>query len=454
MTFLAPGFLMATLVAALATLALHLIAWRRPDDLVLPTARFVPDRSSRRSARAARPSDLLLLLLRLVLLGLVGVALARPVLTPRRTGVARIVAIDGSSAVADPAAARDSALAFASGADAAEIVVFDSVASVRSPGELGPTDSARAAGTGSLSVALVTMLRRAAALRARHERVELAIVSPFVAGLFDGATLPLRDLWPDSIRTIRVAGISPRSAARVVDIRSADDDPVAAGVRLAVAHGLVQGPAAARLVRGALSSADSAWARDGERVLVHWPETFDAAAVPEVGAASRDSAAPEAVRGILVADRAIVGHLRALPLDDSGMVAARWLDGTPAARQVAVGQGCIRSVGFAVPHEGDFTLSPAFQRVVATLLAPCDGVGSGATVADTLLVRLAAGDPEARARAASAGTVLPAGAAAGADRLRAMLLALAAGLAVIELLVRRQGRRPDDARDAVSGAVA
>ncbi|HSA56005.1 MAG TPA: BatA domain-containing protein, partial [Gemmatimonadaceae bacterium] len=264
MTFLAPGFLVATLVAALAAIALHFIAWRRPDDLMLPTARFVPDRSSRRSARAARPSDLPLLLLRLAVLALIGAALARPVLTPRRAGVARIVALDRSRAVADPGAARDSALAFASGADAAEVIVFDSLATVRSRGELSSIGEARPEAKGSLSGALVLLLRRADALYRQHERVEVAIVSSFAEEEFDAATLPLRGLWPDSIRLIRVAAVPPRAASAAVEVRSADDDPVAAGVRLALAHGMLERGTDVRLVRGALTSADSAWVRDGD----------------------------------------------------------------------------------------------------------------------------------------------------------------------------------------------
>ena len=453
MTFLAPGFLLATLVAAVAAVALHFIAWRRPDDLFLPTARFVPDQSSRRSARAARPSDLPLLLLRLVVLGLVGVALARPVLTPRRAGVARVVAVDRSSAGADFAAARDSALAFTNGADAAEVIVFDSVATVRSPAELRAMDSSRTEGRGSLSVALVTMLRRAEALRARHDRIELAIVSPFPAHLLDAATLPLRDLWPDSIRTIRVSAAAAPDAAGAVDVRAPDDDPVAAGVRLAIAHGLVDRTSRARLVRGALTDVDSAWVRDGDRVLVHWP---DAPGTPMAREGRTDAAGATAltqsVRGILVGNRTVVGHLRAIALDDTGAVAARWLDGTPAARQTPLGRGCVRRIGFDVPREGDFTLSPAFRRVAAALLAPCDGAIDTATVADTLLRRLAAGASEApRAaptRSAAARAALP----GGADRLRAGLLALAIGLALLELRVRRHRRGPEEDRPTIAGA--
>lgn len=454
MTFLAPGFLVATLVAALVTVALHFIAWRRPDDLLLPTARFVPDRSSRRSARAARPSDLPLLLLRLAVLGLLGVALAKPVLTPRRAGVARVVAIDRSGTVADLAAARDSALAFTNGADATEIIVFDTAARVQSPAELSATDTLRTPGRSSLSVALVTLLRRAELLRARHERVELAIVSPFTAELFDAATLPLRDLWPDSIRTIRVAAASAPTDMGAVTIRAADDDPVAAGVRLAVAHGLVDRAAQARLVRGAPTRADSAWVREGERVLLHWPDSSGIAAGREIRAAAADtSGREEAVRGILVGDRAVVGHFRALALDDTGAVVARWLDGTPAARQVPLGRGCVRHVGFDVPREGDLTLSPAFRRAAAALLDRCVGPATTTPVPDTQLARLASGDPDAPRGVDARQDAVSSGLIGGTDRLRAALMAMAIGLALLELLVRQHRRRPDDRSTAVPGEV-
>lgn len=452
MTFLAPGFLVATLFAALAAIALHLIAWRRPDDLLLPTARFVPDQSSRRSARAARPSDLLLLLLRLVVLALVGVALARPMVTPRRAGLARVVAVDRSRAVADFAAARDSALVLANGADAVEFVVFDSATAIRSAAELRTMDTLPSQGKGSLSTAFVTLLRRADAMRARHTRVEMAIVSPFATELFDAATLGLRELWWDSIRLVQVAPASTAAARGTVDVRAPHDDPVAAGVRLAIAHAIVDRTADARLVRGPLTGPDSVWAREGDRVLVHWPISSGTAASREArGVAAGGIEGADAVRGVLAGDRAVVGHLRAFALEDTGVVVARWLDGTAAALQQGLGRGCLRHIGFDVPREGDFTLSPAFRRVAAALLAPCEGSAAMAPLADTLLARLASGAPDTN-RSSMARLALRGAGAGDGNRLGASLLALALGLALLELLLRQQ-RRPKNVDAAVGASV-
>ena len=83
MTFLAPGFLWGAALVALATAVLHLLAWRRPPTVPLPTARFVPERTMRVMARTVRLSDVWLLLLRVALIACAGVALARPVLRHR-----------------------------------------------------------------------------------------------------------------------------------------------------------------------------------------------------------------------------------------------------------------------------------------------------------------------------------------------------------------------------------
>jgi hypothetical protein len=418
MTFLAPGFLMAAAGFALAAIALHLIAWRRPDDLLLPTARFVPDQASRRAARALRPADLPLLLLRLAILGLVGAALAQPVMAPGRAGVARVVAVDRSRAVARFAEARDSALAFAEGAPLAEAVVFDSAVQVLSPSALSSLRDSTTGASGGLSAALVHLLRRAEALRPRHERVELAIVSPFAREELDAATLAVRDRWPGAVRLIHVVAAPRPPGTGSLDVRVRDDDPVAAGLRLAFAQGMVDRSRDVRVVRTTPAAADSAWARSGG-VLVHWPDS------------SGTIATDEGPRGVLAGDRAVVAALRPMSLADSGAATAYWLDGVPAARQVSLGSGCARTVGFDAPRDGDLTLTVSFRRVAVAVLAPCEGTMDLAPLPDSVLDRLAGGG-------AGRAPVRTTGRAEVPDaRIRAALLAAALVLGLLELLVRR-----------------
>jgi hypothetical protein len=50
---------------------------------------------------------------------------------------------------------------------------------------------------------------------------------------------------------------------------------------------------------------------------------------------------------------------------------AHWIDGEPAAIERMVDGICVRSLGFALPGEGDALLRPEFQRFLAALEEPC-----------------------------------------------------------------------------------
>ena len=126
MTFLAPGFLIASLAAASAVVVLHFIVTRQPRAGILPTARFVPDMPATATARARRPSDILLMLLRVLILLAAGAGLARPVIKPSRGAEARVILADVSRAVGNVAELRDSVRAVFREGDA--IVAFDSAA--------------------------------------------------------------------------------------------------------------------------------------------------------------------------------------------------------------------------------------------------------------------------------------------------------------------------------------
>ncbi|HKU61461.1 MAG TPA: BatA domain-containing protein, partial [Gemmatimonadales bacterium] len=211
MTFLAPAFFAAAVAVALGTVIMHFIVTRQPASEPLPTARFVPAARVQVTTLARRPEDLLLLLLRVVLVLLVGAAFARPVVTPPRRPLARVILLDRSAAVADLAAGADSARRLAGDGDV--VLGFDATvpldeaaesiprrtapvtpdgavtaASAGSSSQSGTAsaerDSAAAAGLSqpaapSLSAALVAGIRAGTRLRDAADSIELVIVSPF-----------------------------------------------------------------------------------------------------------------------------------------------------------------------------------------------------------------------------------------------------------------------------------
>src|SRR5687767_9843197 len=125
MIFVAPVWIPLAAGAALAVVAIHLIAWRQPRVVALPTARFVPDEPARLAARAIRPSDLALLALRVAIVLAGGLALAKPRLGVAPDGSATVIALDSS--IEDTLSVRDSLRGIAS-SDLVRFVVFDTAA--------------------------------------------------------------------------------------------------------------------------------------------------------------------------------------------------------------------------------------------------------------------------------------------------------------------------------------
>src|SRR5437588_6856437 len=83
LTFLSPLFLIGLLSAAIPLL-IHLSRSRRTRTMRFSTTRFFTDQFLR-SYRMSRLKELLLLLFRMALFGLLAVALARPLFTPKGT---------------------------------------------------------------------------------------------------------------------------------------------------------------------------------------------------------------------------------------------------------------------------------------------------------------------------------------------------------------------------------
>ena len=415
MSWLIPSALGIAGAAALIAVALHFIARSRPLAESLPTARFVPDRPIYARTRSIALTDLLLLLLRLVAIAAIGMAVAGPTLI--RTGrVARVVVADRSRAVANIAEVRDSVKSFIRAGDA--LVVFDSVAMRSTIDSVKSTTAVR----GSLSAGLAAATRVAALAAPDADSVEMVIVSPLAREEVDEATARLRAAWSGRIHLAPVAATPDVSTALRVEMRANPNDAVHAGLAL---MGVVGASGSVRLVRGALTAADSLWARETGHVLVHWPASdADASWTPR--------ASIDAIGAVTSGSATLVARFPRLWILD-GRPVARWADGEPAAVERTVGAGCIRDVGVLLDQASDLTLREPFRRFAASLLVPCGGTRSSRPIDSTMRATLAGNGPLApsstfRDRAAESSRWTP------------WLLALGALLLIVELAVRRSIR--------------
>jgi hypothetical protein len=360
MTFLAPGFFVASLAVAAVMVALHFIVTRQPRAAILPTARFVPDTPATTVAPARRASDLVLMLLRVLTVLAAGAGLAKPVVMPTRGAEARVILVDVSRSARDSIAIRDSVGALYRDGDA--IVLFDSSARMVTGnvsdtlGGIAPTGR-----RGNLSAALIAALRAGSNLRDRADSLELVIVSPFAREEFDAATDSIRSLWPGRARLVRVGtpAADTSSVAGTLEIRAAADDPLRITVGLARVPGTrYQEPGTGNQVPGT---------RD--RIQLDWP------------AASRPSFAVEreqrdTVGGVVARESAVVSTFDrrwAFPADSlrGAEVLARWVDGEPAAIEKPDGLGCLRSVAIPVSPVGDFVIRKDFVQFVSSLSGAC-----------------------------------------------------------------------------------
>jgi hypothetical protein len=432
MTFTVPFFAWASGLVALATVALHLLAWRRPPESPLPTARFAPERPVRMVSRAVRPADLALLALRVAIIVLVGVALARPTFSAQQKGTARVVVVDRSRFGGTGADVANAARSVFQAGDA--LVLFDSAAREI----VGPTpdsiDGPASGEAGALSPALVSAVRAATRLARARDSVEVVIVSPFAASEVDGATATIRRLWPGPVRLVRV-GAPPNDTggSDTPAVRASRGDPVAVSVALL---GRVRGGADVRVVRDAATGADSAWAREG-RTVVAWPR--EGAAPGWTAGASPDTAFAVTAYGdadgsASVGSATVVAPMTRTAIPPAGRVIARWGDGEPAATESALGDGCIRSVAIVVPPSGDLPITPAFRRLAEQLVRPCASVVSWVAASDSVLAAVlpAAGRSSSGAAASVIGEPAP-------SKLTAWLLGLALLAASAEVFVRRGG---------------
>ena len=358
MTFLAPAFFYAALVVAAITVALHFIVTRQPRAGILPTARFVPDMPATATARATRPSDLLLLLLRVLLVLALGSGLAKPVLKPSLGANARVILADASRSVTNVAELRDSVRSVFRDGDI--VVAFDS--STRMFGD-SPLDSLQAMppsrARGNFSPALIAAMRAASKLRERADSLELVVVSPFGADEIDAATDSIRGLWPGRARLVtagRARSDADPATDRGISLRGPSDDP------LAVAVSQVSAGARVTILRDGSALTDSG-------IAMSWP----ASARPP-GSIARSVI--DTIGGVTTGESLVVSAFerRWELVPDSirnAEVIARWTDGEPAAVEWPRSSGCTRSVLVPVSSAGDLVIRDDFTKFVTAIAGPC-----------------------------------------------------------------------------------
>jgi hypothetical protein len=430
MSFLAPGFLYASLAVAAAMVALHFIVTRQPRAAILPTARFVPDTPATTVASARRPSDLLPMLLRVLLILAGGAGLAKPVLQPSRGAQARVILVDVSRSASDSRAIHDSARALWRPQDA--VVLFDSSARLVRGNVADTLGTLSAPGTrGNLSAALIAALRAGSSLRDRADSLELVIVSPFAREELDAATDTIRQLWPGGARLVRVGRSAEDTVGSVgkLGISTDTSDALAMTVELARSRSTNS----ALIDRGSpkISPDGVGPARGSAGILIEWP----ASARPRFAVQRK---VVDSVGGVAARDaRVVAAFVRrwSFPPDSlrGAEVIARWVDGEPAAIERSDGVGCTRSVAIPVTPVGDLVIRYEFVGLVATLGGPCAWRRA-----------LVPADPAVVARLEGKGRFAPREAFQPLtdthSDLAPWLFALALAAAIAELFVRRRGR--------------
>jgi len=215
-----------------------------------------------------------------------------------------------------------------------------------------------------------------------RDSVEIVVVSPFGSDAFDGATASIRRVWPGTVRTMR-AGTSANDTARTrpLDVRAQSGDPVA--VALSLDGAALVG--AVRVVRDSATAGDTAWARQGGAVVV-WPSgpaQWNARPAGDTAFGVTVSTLVWGSPGMPARSATVVAPFVRRAAPPPGRVVARWDDGDPAATEIPLGAGCMRSVAVTVPPAGDLALTPAFRRFAEQLAQACLGAHAWAAASDS-----------------------------------------------------------------------
>lgn len=474
LTLAAPAFLFAGALAMLVPLALHLIRRRPPGRVPLPTARFLAE-DPRNAVRVSRPTDLLLLALRMLLLLLVGAAFSRPAWIPAPDGTSTVVLLDRGGPVdvdgwrAGLSAARQ-ALLGPEGDARGELVLFDTAAvhvpRVRVRPEL--FDSLLAAVPGrapsDYGVALRAIPSATRALR-RADSVTVRMISPLASAAWSPGLGALREsAWPGSIQVTRLpmardtaAPDLPASARRAYVVARAGGRFVSAALG-ALGYQVQMMPPT-----GLSASADTMTPDSGAYFVLTQPDHPTArelisrvrrgASLVVASTAVVDSGAwsymlpwdgpftvrPNSARGTmwLGADLRIggaAGRVEGRTTEGAWTVAA-WDDGRPAATAMR-GRGCSVYIGTAL-EGGDLPFQAEYPAMLGRLARGCES--EDATTIDRPLDSGAL--QVLRGRGASSVAANRLGAAGGISFGR-WLLAAALAVALIETLLAYRRRAP------------
>ncbi|CAN5738234.1 hypothetical protein BH23GEM3_BH23GEM3_20640 [soil metagenome] len=397
-----PGFLLAGAAAALVPLVLHLIARRLLQRVALPTARFLRA-EARSSVRIRRwPTDIFLLAMRMLLLVMIGAALAGPARMPVHGGLAEIVLLDRSTGAGvawnDGIAEARRLLIDPDGGSRGSLVIFDTAALVVPRERVTVTlfDSLHAENSRTAAVDYSAAFRAVADARRSVGRVDSLRVTLISSLRWDG--------WRPGLERVRNAAWSgafvvvdlPRDLTGIGAEPGEDHRRGTVAILSGGEGGLYTGEAlqAAGWTVGR-GSADSPPARGADAYVVLTPVSRD------VGAELL-----EAVRGgatLLLSDGAGPVISVSLPWDrdaqsrgtlpdpilfaysgfadrvepstvllrpDEPEVIAVWADGTAAAAARREGAGCVVWFSGALERES-FAFSEQYPRTLDRLIQGC-----------------------------------------------------------------------------------
>lgn len=393
LTLAAPGFLLAGLLATLVPLALHLIRRRPPQRAALPTARFLSE-DPRNAIRVSRPTDVPLLLLRMLLLALLGAALARPSWIPAREGTANVALLDrGAASAAEWPRAVETARRAVTGPDgepAGELLLFDTAAVHVPRAELTMAYWEKLASDGpgrgrsDLAAGLRAVPLAARGLRGA-DSVVVRLISAFPRSGWSAGLAPLRRAaWPGSLDLVPLrigtdstsadSGGSARGAAVVT--ASGGRYAAAALGALGYATRMVVPMSASPIPEPVIVVLDVPAAGLMDRARAGATVVFAAGAVdgdrdlPWTGSAAASSGGGTLWFGPELRIGGAAGRAGGAPASDARVVAA-WDDGRPAAAARRIGRGCLVVAGTAL-EGGELPFQAEYPAMLGRLARGCD----------------------------------------------------------------------------------
>jgi len=380
---LAPGFLIAGAVLAVAPILLHLLARRPPDLEPLPTARFLREDAKTLLRLQKRPSDVALLVLRVLFALSLGAAFAGMTWIPGRTGSGRIVLLDaGADARSDWDAAK--AAAAQAGSTTSEAIIL-AYGLDRGPRVVTSTElEALARGSHNATADEgIRALRSAALSDTRFEHVEVTWVArPSWRMWSRGVGLLRPTVWPGAVDLLPVPTIEVETpgntparptTARIPGV--VDTDPLARALRALRITIDESGPS--DWVFTASPAADDtpallATAEAGSTVVVTGRM---ATALPGIPWTPDDGPGTERGRIVLPSGVTLDApvSLGGSPVSGSRVVAV-FEDATPAASAMVTGDGCIVYLAASIDDPA-LVASPEYPDLIDALGTACAHLG-------------------------------------------------------------------------------